>query len=207
MNTMDTTKVFLVRHAQTRWNVTGRYMGWIDEGLSDEGLWQAEQLSRRLKNWSIDSAYSSPLKRAYETAQIIAKPHALQVCTMHELGEIRIGYWEGMYRDDVKSQYPEIWQAWRSDPSTVQMPNGENMSQVQERAVAAFQDIIGANIGHQVLIVTHEVIVKLLIAYCLDINISMYRRFEIANASLTIVQLIGNRYHLSSLNDTGHLDK
>ena len=95
------TRVLLVRHAQTLSNVSGRYMGWIDEDLSEEGIWQAKQLSHRLKGQSIASAYSSPLKRAYRTAEIVATPHSLPVIPLQELGEIRIGAWEGLYATEV----------------------------------------------------------------------------------------------------------
>ncbi|MFC2017845.1 histidine phosphatase family protein [Chloroflexota bacterium] len=203
---MNTTTVLLARHAQTRSNVTGRYMGWIDEDLSEEGIWQAEQLSRRLESQSIDSAYSSPIKRAHRTAQMTAAPHSLQVSPLPGLGEIRIGSWEGLTREEVRARFPDIWQAWRSDPSAVQMPEGENMAQVQERAVAALHNIIDANRGRKVLVVTHEVIVKLLVAYCLDVGNGIYRRFEVANASLTIIQSIDGMCLLRLLNDTSHLE-
>jgi len=203
---MNTTTVFLVRHAQTKWNVTGRYMGWIDKDLSKEGMRQAKQLSIKLEGQSIDSAYSSPLKRAYHTAQMTVAPHSLQVSPVLELGEIRLGAWEGLTRDEVKAQFPDIWYAWRSDPSTVQMPEGETMAQVQDRAVAAFQDIIRTNRGRKVLIVTHEVIVKLLVAYCLDVSSAIYRRFEVANASLTVIQIMDGMCLLRMLNDTSYLE-
>lgn len=202
----DTTTIYLVRHAQTRWNVTGRYMGWIDEDLSEEGIWQAEQLSRRLKSQNIDSVYSSPLKRAYRTAQITAAHHSLQVSPLPGLGEIRIGTWEGLTREEVRAQFPDIWQAWRRDPSTVQMPEGENMAQVRERAVPTFQDIIETNRGSKVLLVTHEVIVKLLVTFCLDVGTGIYRRFEVANASLSIIQILDGMCLLRLLNDTSHLE-
>lgn len=203
---MNTTTVFLVRHAQTSWNVTGRYMGWIDEDLSEEGIWQAEQLSVRLEGQPIDSAYSSPLKRAYHTAQVMVAPHSLSVCPMPGLGEIRLGSWEGFTREEVKARFPDIWQAWRSDPSMVQMPEGENIAQVQDRAVAALQNIIDANRGRKVLIVTHEVIVKLLVTHCLDVGTGIYRRFEVANASLTVIQIMDGMCLLRMLNDTSHLE-
>lgn len=203
---MNTTTVLLVRHAQTQWNVTGRYMGWIDEDLSEEGIWQAEQLSRRLESRPIYSVYSSPLKRAYRTAQIIAAPHSLPVSPIQELGEIMLGSWEGMSRAEVKFKFPDIWQAWRADPSTVHMPDGESMINVLERAATSFEDIVEANRGYNVLLVTHEVVVKLLIAYCLSVSTSIYRRIEVANASLTIVEITDDMRRLRLLNDTGHLE-
>lgn len=205
MSSIDTT-VLLVRHAQTMSNIAGRYMGWIDEDLSDEGVWQAEQLSRRLEGWSIDSAYSSPLRRAYRTAEIITAPHSIPVSILEGVGEIRIGAWEGMYAVEIEVKYPDIWRVWRRDPSSFQMPGGESLAQVRERAIASFEDIVEANRGQQVLVVTHDVVVRLLVAYCLDVSSSIYRRLETANASLTVIQLIDSRRRLCLLNDTGHLE-
>jgi phosphoserine phosphatase len=202
---MNTT-VFLVRHAQTMSNIAGRYMGWIDEDLSEEGIWQAEQLSHRLEDRSITSAYSSPLRRAYRTAEIIAVPHSIPVSQLEGLGEIRIGVWEGMYAAEIEAKFPDVWRVWRRDPSSIQMPGGESLAQVRERAIASFEDIVETNRGHQVLVVTHDVIVRLLVAYCLDVSTNIYRRLEAANASLTIIQLIDDKRRLRLLNDTGHLE-
>lgn len=204
MSNMDTT-VLLVRHAQTLSNISGRYMGWIDEDLSEEGFWQAKQLSRRLEGWPIASAYSSPLRRTCRTAEIITMPHSLPVSPLPGLGEIRIGAWEGMSAAEIEAKFPHIWRDWRRDPSSIQMPDGESLAQVRERAIASFEGIVEADRGRQALIVTHDVIVRLLVAYCLDVDTSIYRRLEVANASLTIIQLTEGRCRLRLLNDTGHL--
>jgi len=202
MNTM----LLVVRHAQTLSNITGHYMGWIDEDLSEEGVWQAEQLSQRLSHWSVAAVYSSPLKRALRTAEIIASPHSLPVQILEELGEIRLGAWEGMFAEEIEAKFPKLWRRWRRNPSNIQMPDGESLAQVQQRAIAAFRNITHLNQGQQVLIVTHDIIVRLLVAYCLDVSVSIYRRLEVANASLTMIQLINDRYRLRLLNDTGHLE-
>ena len=199
------TTLLVVRHGQTLSNVTGRYMGWIDEDLSEKGVWQAERLSRRLGQRSIAAVYSSPLKRAFRTAEIIALPHSLPVHSLEELGEIRIGVWEGMFAPQIAEKFPELWHAWRSDPSGVQMPGGESLAQVQDRVIAAFNYITEANHGEQVLVVTHDVIVRLLVAYCLNVSAAIYRRLEVANASLTIIQATDSQCRLRLLNDTGHL--
>ena len=181
-------------------------MGWIDEDLSEEGVWQAEQLSQRLSHWSIDAIYSSPLKRAFRTAEIIASLHSLSVQRLDELGEIRLGAWEGMFAEEIAAKFSSLWRAWKRDPSDIQMPGGESLAQVQQRAIAAFKNITHLNQGQQVLMVTHDVIVRLLIAYCLEVSTSIYRCLEVANASLTIIQLIDGRRRLRLLNDTGHLE-
>ena len=202
---MNTT-LLVVRHAQTQSNITGRYMGWIDEDLSEEGVWQAEQLSQRLSHWAITAVYSSPLKRAFRTAEIIASLHSLSVQRLDELGEIRLGAWEGMFADEIEANFLNLWRAWKRDPSDIQMPGGESLAQVRQRAIAAFKNITQVNQGQQVLMVTHDVIVRLLVAYCLDVSTSIYRRLEVANASLTVIQVINDKCRLRLLNDTGHLE-
>jgi probable phosphoglycerate mutase len=181
-------------------------MGWIDEDLSEEGVWQAEQLSRRLASWSIASAYSSPLRRAHRTAEIVAAPHSIPVSIVEGLGEIRIGAWEGKLGVEIAAEFPDAWRAWKTDPPTVQMPGGESLAQVRERSIASFEDIVEANRGHQVLVVTHDVVVRLLVAYCLDASSSIYRRLEAGNASLTIIQFIDGWRRLRLMNDRGHLE-
>jgi len=202
---MNTT-LLVVRHAQTLSNITGRYMGWIDEDLSEEGVWQAERLSQRLSRWPIAAVYSSPLKRTARTAEIVAAPHSLPVQRLEELGEIRLGAWEGMFADEIEAKFLNLWRAWKRDPSDIQMPGGESLSQVQQRAIAAFKSITQVNQGQQVLMVTHDIIVRLLVAYCLNVNTSIYRRLEVANASLTVIQVINGDCRLRLLNDTGHLE-
>jgi len=202
---MNTT-LLLVRHAQTVSNTKGRYMGWIDEDLSEDGAWQAEQLSQRLSHWPISAIFSSPLNRALRTAEIVASPHDLTVQKVDGLGEIRIGAWEGMFAEEIAQKFPELWRAWRTDPSDVQMPGGESLAQVNERAISALETVIRDNQGQQVLAVTHDVIVRLLVAYCLQVSTSIYRCLEVTNASLTVIQRTSDRYRLRLLNDTGHLE-
>lgn len=200
------TTVLVARHAQTSSNTTGRYMGWkIDDDLNELGLWQAERLSHRLRERSITAIYSSPLQRALRTAEIIALPHSLPVQKLEQLGEIRLGAWEGMFANEISEQFPELWQTWRSDPSGIQMPGGESLAQVQNRAISALAYVTQTNSGQQVLIVTHDVIVRLLVAYCLNVSTSIYRRLEVANASLTLLQLSDDAFRLRLLNDTAHL--
>lgn len=197
----------LVRHGQTDWNVTARYMGWIDEGLNAEGRQQAQRLARRLERWPFCAVYSSPLARALQTAETVAGPHSLTVQTMPELGEMRIGDWEGMYARDIAARYPEPWKTWRTNPGDFRMPNGESLGEVRERASAAFDRIMDGAEGRLALAVTHDVVVRLLVSRCLGLGTAAYRRLEVGNASMTIIERDGERLKLRVLNDTGHLEQ
>ena len=201
-----TTTVFLVRHGKTKSNVTGFYMGWSDEDLNDIGYSQAHSLSSRLTNLPIDSVYTSPLRRTCTTAAILAKPHELELKVLDDLIEIGLGDWQGLHMDEIRQRWPEIWQQSRTDPSEVTMPNGESFKQVAERAIRAFDAVVSANQGRQAAIVTHEAVVKVLVAHVLGATNSIYRRFEVNNASLSVIQIVDGNARLVTLNNTSHLE-
>ena len=201
-----TTTVLLIRHGQTESNITGFYMGWSDEDLNDVGYTQAHCLSSRLASLPITSVYVSPLQRAYTTALILAEPHNLELKVLDDLTEIQIGDWQGVHMDEVRQRWPELWQQSRIDPSEITMPNGESFHQVTERAIRAFETIVAANQGRQAVIVTHDIIIRVLVAHVLGVSNSIYRRFEINNASLSVIRTINGNLQLITLNDTSHLE-
>jgi len=202
-----TTTVLLARHGQTESNITGFFMGWSDEDISDLGYAQARSLSSRLANLPIASVYTSPLKRAYNTALILTKPHNLEPKVLDELIEIQLGDWQGLHMDEISQRWPELWKQSRVDPSEVTMPNGESFQQVTERAVRAFEMIVADNQDKQVAMVTHDVVIRVLVAHILGASNSIYRRFEIGNASLSTIRVTDGKARLITLNDTSHLDQ
>ena len=201
-----TTSIFLVRHGQTNSNTTGFLMGWSDENLNEVGYAQVQALSSRLANLPISSFYTSPLLRTFNTATILTKPHKLEPIVTDEFIEIHPGDWQGLYVDEIKQKWPELWQQSRTDVSNVTLPNGESFSQVTERAARAFDNIIQDNHSGSIAIVSHEVVIKVIIAHVLGATNSIYRRFEVSNASLSIVQLTNDKARLVTLNDISHLE-
>jgi len=201
-----TTTGLLVRHGQTNSNFTGFYMGRSNEDLDEVGYTQARRLSSRLSSWPVASVYTSPLQRACTTAAILAEPHMLELNVLDDLIELGLGDWQGLHMDEIKRRWPDVWQQSRIDPSEVTMPNGESFRQVTERAVRVFESVAGANPGKQVVIVTHEVVVKVIVAYVLGVSNSMYRRFEVNNASLSVIRVANGNSRLITLNDTSHVE-
>lgn len=201
------TSVFLVRHGQTQSNTTGHYMGSSSEDLNATGYTQARRLSRRLSTLQLSSVYTSPLHRAHTTAAVIAEPHHLEPKPLDALVEINLGEWEGLRMDEIRQKWPDLWRQWRLDPSQLTMPGGEGLSDVTARSVRAFENIVEANEGQQSVVVTHDVVVKVLVAHVLGASNGIYRSFEIANASLTEVRALKGRFQLITLNDTSHLEE
>lgn len=201
------TTVLLVRHGQTKSNVTGYFMGWSNEDISDLGYAQVRSLSSRLAEFPIATIYTSPLKRAMNTARILAEPHKLEPNVLDDLTEIGLGDWQGLHRDEISQKWPEIWRQSRINPSVVTFPNGENFQQLTERAVRAFNRIVADNTNRHTLAVTHDAVIRVLTAHVLGTSNSIYRHMEINNASLSVIRVEDDRMRLVTLNDTAHLDR
>jgi len=200
------TSILLIRHGQTKSNITGFYMGRSNEDLTEAGYTQARRLSSRLASLPIVSVYTSPLQRTYATASILAEPHRLEPEVLDGLTEIHLGDWQGLHMDEIARRWPEAWLQWRTNPSEITVPNGESFTEVTERVLQVFQTIIEANRDKQSAIVAHEAIVKVLVAHALGAPNSIYRGFEVSNASLSMVRINNNRLQLIKLNDTSHLE-
>lgn len=201
----QTTTVYLIRHGQTRSNVTGYLMGWTDEGLDDVGYTQANSLAARIASLPITSVYTSPLRRAFETAAIAAKPHGLEPRVYPDLVEINYGDWQGLHREQVRQEWPELWQKLRIYSPDVVIPNGESLEQVNRRTIRAFNTIITSEPGGQVAIVTHQGILKAMVAYILNAPNIVCSRFELGNASLSLVRITDGTPRLITLNDMSHI--
>jgi len=201
-----TTTVLLVRHGQTNTNVSSFYTDWSHEDLNEMGYIQSRRLASRLASLPIASVYTSPLRRAYTTAAVLAEPHKLELKVLDDLIEIRPGDWEGLHLEEIKRRWPELWQQSRIDPSELTIPNGESFEQATERGIRAFETVVGAHPDKQAVIVTHDVIVRVLVAHVLRVSNSIYRRLEINNASLSVVRVVNSNPCLITLNDTSHLE-
>ena len=200
-----TSTFFLIRHGQIDGNVTKYYTGLQDVDLNKKGYEQAHKLSTRLSHSPISAIYSSPLRRTLTTASIIAEPHGIQPKTFEDLIEINLGDRQGLYDDEIRKRWPDLKKQSLIDPSNITMPNGESFSQVTERAIRAFETIVSIGKNQHIAIVTHEIVVKVLVAYILGVSNSIYRKFEIGNASLTTIKVREGIRQLHTLNDISHL--
>lgn len=201
-----TTTILLVRHGQTESNVAGYYMGRLDEDINRTGYAQARALAARLAHQPIDAIYTSPLRRTYSTASVLAEPHKLELKVLDDLIEIHQGDWEGVHVDKISQGWPEQWRHTRTDPTDFTMPNGESFKEVTERSVRAFNEIVADNPDKQVALVAHEIVIKVIIVHALGTTNSIYRHFDLTNASLSVIRVTGGKSHLVVLNDTTHLD-
>ena len=110
------TRIILVRHGRTEWNKGEIFRGTVDIPLDEQGRKEAACAGDWLKAETFHVAYSSPLSRAVETAEIILEPHGLAVHKHEGLIDLNYGAWQGKPNEEVKRVYPELYQQWRTAP-------------------------------------------------------------------------------------------
>lgn len=194
---MGKTIIYLIRHGQTDWNVERRLQGHLDVPLNQVGLLQAEKVAKRFEKDSLDAIYSSDLRRARTTAEIIAAPHRLTVLLHRGLRERSYGPFEGKRWDEI----PEFHAGFRSDLLTGE--GVESWQQMQRRAVKAVEDIISRHLGQRVAVVSHGGTINAILSY---IEGDAEPRYRIANTAVTCLTCGTERWTISWINDASHWD-
>ena len=138
------TTLLIARHGETDWNREGRWQGWADPPLNETGRAQARRLADELRETSFDAVYASDLRRAFETAEILAAPHGVAVVADAGLREIDIGSWSGLTRPEIEARFPNG-----------ERPDGETHEQHGTRVRAAVVRIARRHLGERILLVTH----------------------------------------------------
>jgi len=149
------TQLYLVRHGQTEWNIEGRYQGQADLPLNAAGRAQAMSLSQQLAGIQFAAVYSSDLRRARETAEILAAPSGMAVQLDPRLREIKLGEWEGQLVTEIVTRYPAAWAERLRDPLHARAPGGESVAEVAARVAEAATAIAQAHPTGRVLVVSH----------------------------------------------------
>ena len=127
---------YIFRHGETDENLAGRWQGQsVDFPLNKTGEKQAEELAEKIKDAGLEVIYSSPLKRAYQTAVAVAAKTGIKIVTMPEFIEGGLGVCEGMHRQQVAEKYPEIWNEWYGENMIMETrwPGGESKQEMQQR--------------------------------------------------------------------------
>lgn len=203
-------RFILIRHGETEFNRQLRYQGQTDVELNETGIEQAEKNRDRLADEKIDFIYSSDLKRALKTAEIIASEHNTikEIRKSPLLREMDFGDFEGLNFEEMRERFPHIVddrQAWRNRGSDVSAPNGESIGELAER-VKQFSAILE---GHQpeetILIVGHGGALQVLICTLLGISMDHWWQVRMSNAAITIMETYEQGAALTLLNDVCHL--
>ncbi len=199
------TNLVLVRHGETEWNRSSRYQGVMDIELNRKGKTQAEKLYNYLKKEEFDAIYSSTLKRAYHTIKDIADYQNKDVITIADLMEINFGDWEGLTFSEIEEDYPELAEKWATDPTCCKPPEGEHIKEVEERVGKTIDRIIDKNADNKILIATHGGVVRIIIAYLLELPLSRIFSIEVDNVSISRIKFYKHYPVLKLLNSTHHI--
>lgn len=195
-------RIMLIRHGKTDWNREPRIQGGSsDTPLNREGRQQAENMASRLSKRSIQVIYSSPQKRALETARIIAHYHNIEVVVERSLREIEAGEMEGMTSAELGVRFSEIL---TQDGISYRVPGGESLKDLQQRSWGLIQQINHKHEG-ELVVVSHYFSILTIICSTLALPLSYIIRFRLSTGSISIVNLDENEERLELFNDTGHL--
>jgi broad specificity phosphatase PhoE len=196
-------RVLLVRHGDIAADMS-RYWGHTDVPLSDAGIRQAEQLAHRLAGEAIDLIHSSDLRRAMDTAAIIAGRHHMSVVPCPELREINFGQCEGLTFDEMKDRCPETEGIWTAGGEDICFAGGESVRTVAGR-VGVFAGSLCRESSGTGLVVAHGGSLRVLLCCLAGLDLSAWREMHIERASLSIVEIDSGGARVSLLNSVSHL--
>ncbi len=192
--------ILLVRHGETDWNRSGQIMGDQPIPLNPHGAVQAHQLAACLKGCGIQTIYSSPVARAVQTAEILASVLGARVTLLPGLSEIGVGEWAGRFWKDLADE--PIKNDYYAKPREARPPGGETLAEVQDRAVAAVEEVCRNGTGGPFLFVSHADVIRSVLAHYLYLDFVGLRRARIDHASLTALRLAEGAAELLCLNYT-----
>ena len=198
-------KLILVRHGETKWNRENRVVGHIGIALSSNGRRQVELLAKKLENDSVSAIYSSPLKRAGETAEAIARFHGLKVMDEDAFKEIDAGEVEGLTFGEVMERHGVFFKDWMKGDPSLRMPGGESMTELQQRTWPAVEKIVEENTDRDVILVSHSLAIVSIITKALGMAPANFRRLRLSVASISILKFGDHGASLALFNDTCHL--
>jgi probable phosphoglycerate mutase len=206
-------RLLLIRHGETQWNRESRFQGIRDIPLNDTGRQQGQKAADFLAAIPLQFAVSSPMARPKETAEIILRNHpGIPLELKPTLEEICHGLWEGLLETEIEASFPGLLQQWKDAPETVQMPEGENLQQVWDRAIAAWQEIVQeysqADSLQTGIVVAHDAINKVILCNLLGLQPANFWNIKQGNGGVSVIDYpdgAGGMPVLQAINITTHL--
>lgn len=196
-------QLILIRHGETLWNKEGRVQGSSDVELNETGLEQARRLAFSLQGEPIGTVHTSPLKRAFRTAEIINSFHSKRIEVHSDLVEMDQGDFEGVSFKELMAGEKDFLRRWISDPASVRMPRGESLADVQNRAWRPIEKMIA--VGENALVVAHNFTIAAILCRFRNISLNEFRSVCVDNASKTLIRIEDGHTSIETINDVSHL--
>jgi broad specificity phosphatase PhoE len=167
---------------------------------------QAEAAAKRIGEWPISAIYSSPLRRALTTAEVMAGPLGLNVLLVPGIVDIDYGEWQGLSTEDAVARDGHLYSQWIESPHKVKFPGGESFAEVRERAASAVDGLIQQHPKETVVLVSHKVICQILILSLLGLDSPHFWQIAQDVCAMNLFEVRGGIPSALFLNDTCHLE-
>jgi len=201
---MSDTRITLVRHGETLWNVQMRLQGMMNSELTGNGKKQAEMVAGALRERNFNCIISSDLGRAVATAEAINKYHNLGLQLEPSIRERNFGVMEGLTREEILERYPGVHTGYMERKDTYQIPRGESLVDFYKRVTSGLEEIINQNIGKDILIVTHGGVLDCIMRMVFGYALNAPRRFSIYNGSINVFSVRNNEWFLEQWGNIDH---
>jgi len=195
------TRLILIRHGTTEWNIQKRYCGRKDIGLGSEGKSQVKLLSSRVNAVKFDKVYCSDRKRAAQTARMLFKQ--VRIIPDRNLREINFGVLEGLKHEEIMEKHVDIYKKWLRDPFSNNIPRAEPMDSFKNRIEDALSNIVRSNSGKTIAVVCHGGVIGIFVNGVLKSR--NFWRCVPSPASVTIIEYEKGKPILKKFNDITHL--
>lgn len=201
----DSTKVILIRHGETEWNLSGRWQGHADSALSARGVLQGEALGARMQSEEIDFLYTSDLERARHTSRLVGQPSDLNASPLVSWRERDLGVLEGMTTDEMMVECAEEFHSFRNAGPDYKVPEGESFTEFCNRCSKALENLVNLHPSKRIGVVTHGGVLGAIFRYILNIPLDARRNFVLLNCSVNRIEKNQDGWNLVSWGDVSHL--
>ncbi|KKQ92366.1 MAG: Phosphoglycerate mutase [Candidatus Woesebacteria bacterium GW2011_GWA2_40_7] len=197
-------KTYLVRHGESVANTKGIYQGQtFNTPLSDMGKLQAKALAKYFGGVEIRKILASPLLRTKQTAQEVADLKNIEVIDTLDVIETNHSEWEGVNKKIIEEKWPDVYKTWMETPADAKFPKGETFLETQERIINWWEGMTKNE--ENTLVVTHDNIIRILVAHALGLLLNNIWKFELNPAAVTVIETNGNNQRLIALDEKKHL--
>jgi probable phosphoglycerate mutase len=200
------TRLLLVRHGRSELNAQGRPQGWLDSPLDEVGRRQARAAARRLQQEGPEILYTSTLRRASETAEIMAQVLGVPLVADERLKERNLGAIAGLTNKEIEERFPEWVRRWREAPGRVPPPGAEGLELLWRRVEDVFEEIRSRHPTGTVGVVSHGGVLGVYLTHVAGAERGSPSSFSLGNGSLSVVEFDGLRLRIRLANDQSHLE-
>ncbi len=197
-------RLILIRHGETDYNLHRRYCGFSNPPLNDKGRQQAKILATKLEGVRIDKIYSSDLKRASETAQIIFRNSPIE--KVADFREVNFGLFEGLKYEQIIEKYPKLYGNWIDILPKIKIPKGEGLKDLSKRVKKRLFSILSRHKDKTIALITHGGPIRVILCDALKKDLKAFWQIEQESAALNIIEYSQESSPvIVKMNDVSHL--